>query len=51
MFFEISIIDELMIDLEEWVEAIREAFADLDRLRPGNLSEVDSERRKNYRRI
>ena len=26
MFFEISCIDDLMIDLEEWVEAIREAL-------------------------
>ena len=51
LFFEISSIDELMIDLEEWIEAIREAFADLDKLRPDNMSEVDSERRKNYRRI
>jgi len=50
MFFEISCVDDLMIDLEEWVEAIREALADLDMLRPENLSEVDSERRKNYRR-
>ena len=50
MFFEISCIDDLMIDLEEWVEAIREALADLDMLRPENLSEVDGERRKNYRR-
>jgi len=51
MFFEISCLDDLMIDLEEWVEEIRKALADLDKLRPENLSEVDSERRKNYRRI
>ena len=51
MFFEISCLDDLMIDLEEWVEEIRKALADLDKLRPENLSEFDSERRKNYRTI
>jgi len=50
MFFEASCVDDLMIDLEEWGEEIREALADLDKLRPPNLSEFDSERRKNYRR-
>lgn len=51
MFFEISHIDDLMIDLEEWVEKIRVALADLDQLRPENLSVFDGDRRKNYRRI
>jgi hypothetical protein len=46
LFFEAASLDSIMGDLEEWVTAIRKAFAALDKIRPGSLSELDDERAK-----
>jgi hypothetical protein len=46
LFFEVSSLDSIMQDMEDWITDIRDAFATLEEIKPYSLAEQDDTRTK-----